>query len=57
MSKVKVAAFSISPDGFGAGLHRSLENCLGVGGKQLHERMYPTNCFNIRSEKGMVQKG
>ena len=45
MSKVKVAAFSISLDGFGAGLHQSLEKPLGEGGESLHEWMFPTKVF------------
>ena len=37
MSKVKVAAFSISLDGYGAGLEESKENPLGKRGEELHE--------------------
>ncbi len=36
MSKVRVAAFSVSLDGFGAGLRQDLENPLGVRGLELH---------------------
>jgi dihydrofolate reductase len=36
MSKVRVAAFSISLDGFGAGPRQDLNNPLGVGGFELH---------------------
>jgi hypothetical protein len=32
MSKLRVQSFSVSIDGFGAGLHRDLANPLGVGG-------------------------
>lgn len=42
MSKVKVAAFSVSLDGYGAGPDQSLEHPLGRGGEQLHEWLYPT---------------
>jgi dihydrofolate reductase len=45
MSKVKVAAFSISLDGFGAGSNQDKENGLGVGGEGLHEWMFPTKMF------------
>lgn len=45
MSKVKVAAFSISLDGFGAGSNQSLEQPLGVRGEELHEWMFPTKMF------------
>jgi len=37
MSKLKVQAFSVSIDGFGAGPDQSLENPLGVGGTTLPE--------------------
>ena len=36
MSKVRVASFSMSLDGYGAGPDQSLENPLGIGGKDLH---------------------
>lgn len=45
MGKVKVAAFSISLDGFGAGLNQSRENPLGIGGEELHEWIFPTKMF------------
>lgn len=45
MSKVKVAAFSISLDGFGAGPRQDLENPLGVRGFELHEWFRDTEVF------------
>ncbi|MBS2027399.1 MAG: dihydrofolate reductase family protein [Deltaproteobacteria bacterium] len=45
MSKLRVHAFSISADGFGAGPSQDLENPLGVGGPQLHGWMLPTHTF------------
>ncbi|WP_257670865.1 dihydrofolate reductase family protein [Parapedobacter tibetensis] len=45
MSKVKVTAFSISLDGFGAGPNQSREYGLGEGGEELHEWMFPTKMF------------
>lgn len=45
MSKVRVAAFSLSLDGFGAGPRQSLEVPLGVGGEALHEWFLPTRTF------------
>ena len=42
MSKLRVASFSISIDGFGAGPGQSLEKPLGVGGMALHEWVFPT---------------
>jgi len=45
MGKVKVAAFSLSLDGFGAGLNQSLENPLGVRGPELFRWFFPTEAF------------
>lgn len=45
MSKVKVAAFSVSLDGFGAGTDQSRENPLGKRGEELHEWIIPTKMF------------
>ena len=45
MSKVRVAAFSVSIDGFGAGPAQSLEHPLGRGGEALHAWAWPTRTF------------
>jgi len=45
MSKVKVGAFSISLDGFGAGLRQDLTNPLGVRGFELHSWFMETEAF------------
>ncbi|MDE1947713.1 MAG: dihydrofolate reductase family protein [Burkholderiales bacterium] len=45
MSKVKVACFGLSVDGFGAGPRQSLENPLGVGGPSLMQWFFPTRTF------------
>ncbi len=45
MSKLKVQAFSLSIDGYGAGPDQSLQNPLGVGGMALHEWAFPTRTF------------
>jgi dihydrofolate reductase len=45
MSKVRVAAFSISIDGFGAGPRQDLQNPLGVRGTELHNWFFPTEVF------------
>ena len=42
MPRIRVAAFSISIDGYGAGPRQSLENPLGVGGLALHDWMFST---------------
>jgi dihydrofolate reductase len=45
MSKLKVLAFSVAIDGFGAGPRQSLENPLGEGGRNLHQWAFPTRTF------------
>lgn len=45
MAKVRVNAFSISIDGYGAGPDQSLENPLGVGGPTLHQWFFGTKTF------------
>jgi len=45
MSKVRVAAFSISLDGFGAGPRQDLNNPLGVRGFELHAWFMDTEAF------------
>ena len=45
MGKVKVAAFSISLDGFGAGPRQDRQNPLGVRGLELHAWFFPTRVF------------
>ena len=45
MSKVRVAAFSISLDGYGAGPDQGLANPLGRGGEALHDWFVPTRSF------------
>jgi dihydrofolate reductase len=45
MSKVRVAAFSISLDGFGAGPRQDLDNPLGVRGIELHAWFQGTEAF------------
>ena len=45
MPKVRVNAFSVSLDGFGAGPHQDLANPLGVGGLALHEWAFATQTF------------
>jgi dihydrofolate reductase len=43
--KVRVAAFSMSIDGFGAGPRQSQQDPLGVGGMQLHDWAFATRTF------------
>jgi dihydrofolate reductase len=51
MSKVKVAAFSISLDGYGAGPDQSKENPLGKRGEELHDWIIPTKMFQTMTGK------
>ena len=46
MSRLRVESFSLSLDGYGAGLNQGLENPLGRGGMTLHEWFFPTLTFN-----------
>ncbi|MCA9601618.1 MAG: dihydrofolate reductase family protein [Myxococcales bacterium] len=45
MSKLRVNAFSISLDGYGAGPDQSLDNPLGLGGLGLHAWVFGTPTF------------
>ena len=45
MSKIRVGAFSVSIDGFGAGPWQDLQNPLGVRGLELHGWFFPTEAF------------
>ena len=45
MMKVRVGAFSVSLDGFGAGVDQSLDNPLGKGGQDLHTWFVRTRFF------------
>jgi dihydrofolate reductase len=45
MNRVRVNAFSISVDGFGAGPDQDLANPLGVRGKELHQWAFATKTF------------
>jgi dihydrofolate reductase len=42
MTKVCVYSFSVSDDGFGAGLDQDLQNPVGVGGMALHQWIFAT---------------
>jgi dihydrofolate reductase len=45
MSKVRVGAFTLSIDGYGAGPSQSLDSPLGVGGEGLHRWLIGTRTF------------
>jgi dihydrofolate reductase len=45
MTKLRVHAFSLSIDGYGAAANQSLSNPLGVGGTAVHEWVFATKTF------------
>jgi dihydrofolate reductase len=45
MTKLRVHSFSISIDGYGAGLNQDLANPLGTGGTALHQWFFATRTF------------
>ena len=45
MTLVRVESFTISIDGYGAGPSQSINNPLGIGGKDLHQWYVPTRTF------------
>ncbi len=45
MSQLRVASFSVSLDGFGAGPNQDIDNPLGVGGHALHKWAWTTRTF------------
>ncbi|TIQ19308.1 dihydrofolate reductase family protein [Mesorhizobium sp.] len=49
MSKLRVNAFTVSIDGFGAGPDQDLKEPLGVGGEALHTWMFGTRTFRNMS--------
>ncbi len=57
MSKVRVAAFSVSLDGFGAGPLQDLQNPLGVRGLELHGWFFTTDAFKRMHGQGDGTKG
>ena len=57
MPKVKVAGFSVSLDGFGAGADQSLENPLGKRGDEAFQWMFPTKFFCEMVGKGGGETG
>jgi dihydrofolate reductase len=45
MSQLRVESFTISLDGFGAGLDQSLDNPMGINGRSLHGWAFGTRTF------------
>lgn len=57
MSKVKVAVFSVSLDGFGAGPRQDKDNPLGVRGLELHGWFFDTEVFKKMQGQSGGSKG
>ena len=57
MSKVKVASFGMSIDGFSAGPRQSLDEPLGVGGTSLMGWVFPTRTFKQMHGEGGGETG
>jgi len=57
MSKVRVAAFSVSLDGFGAGPRQDLQNPLGVRGPEMFQWFFNTDVFKKMHGQGEGAKG
>jgi dihydrofolate reductase len=45
MTRVRVASFTMSLDGYGAGPHQDVSNPLGIGGTDLPQWLFPTRTF------------
>jgi len=52
MTKLRIHGFSVSLDGYAAGPGQDLDHPLGVGGKQLHEWVFPTRTFQAMFGSG-----
>jgi dihydrofolate reductase len=57
MTKIRVAGFSLSLDGFGAGLEQSIDDPLGKGGMELHQWFFGTRTFRAMSGQGGGSEG
>jgi len=57
VGKVRVGAFSVSVDGFGAGPEQSLDDPLGKNGEQMHGWFFPTRFFRTMIGKEHGETG
>jgi dihydrofolate reductase len=57
LSRLRVHAFSVSLDGFGAGPEQDLEHPLGVGGPELFDWFFPTRTFQNMHGNGEGESG
>ena len=57
MSKVRVNAYAVSVDGYGAGPEQTLESPMGRNGMKLHQWVFPTRSFNAMHGKTEGETG
>ena len=57
MTRLRVHAFSISIDGYGAGPGQTLENPIGAGGLALHDWIFKTRTFQQMYGDGRGESG
>jgi dihydrofolate reductase len=57
LGRVRVNAFALSVEGFGAGPDQSLEHPLGVGGTNMHAWFFPTRTFRATHGGGDGETG
>ncbi len=57
MGKIIVKHFSLSLDGFGAGVSQDLENPLGIRGMELHQWAFPTKMFQTMIGNSTGEEG
>src|ERR1044072_4781468 len=57
MSKVRVAGFSLSVDGFGAGPEQSMQDPLGKGGAEMFQWFFHTSLFSAMQAKDDGSQG
>jgi dihydrofolate reductase len=57
MGKIRVAAFSLSLDGFGAGVRQDIDHLLGVRGPEIFHWFFETNVFKKMHGQGEGPRG
>jgi dihydrofolate reductase len=57
MSKLRVASFAVSLDGYGAGPRQDPDNPLGVRGAELMQWFFPTTVFRKMTGMGEGETG
>jgi len=57
MSRVRVAGFGVSLDGFSAGIEQSLDDPLGKRGPEIFEWFFHTKTFRAMSGQELYDRG